>query len=164
MRRFRGAGVKKLILLAAAAPCWVQRPDFPYGLPRSQADDLIRLAETDRPLLAQRFSHEQLFASPQSEAAKDWFEDIALSASGLGTVQAAIALRDEDGRRDLAAVQVPAFILHGAKDVVVSTALAEIQQRGIRGAKRITLENSGHGIVYDELERFNRLFLEVLRS
>lgn len=164
MRRFRGAGVKKLVLLAAAAPCWVQRPDFPYGLPRSQADDLIRLAETDRPLLAQRFSHEQLFASPQSEAAKDWFEDIALSASGLGTVQAAIALRDEDGRRDLAAVQVPAFILHGAKDVVVSTALAEIQQRGIRGAKRITLENSGHGIVYDELERFNRLFLEVLRS
>lgn len=100
----------------------------------------------------------------QSDAAKDWFKDIALSASGLGTVQAAIALRDEDGRRDLAAVQVPAFILHGAKDVVVSTALAEIQQRGIRGSKRITLENSGHGIVYDELERFNRLFLDALRS
>ena len=164
MRRFRGAGVKKLILLAAAAPCWVQRPDFPYGLPRGQVDDLIRLAETDRPLLAQHFSHEQLFASPQSDAAKDWFKDIALSASGLGTVQAAIALRDEDGRRDLAAVQVPAFILHGAKDVVVSTALAEIPQRGIRGSKRITLENSGHGIVYDELERFNRLFLDALRS
>lgn len=72
--------------------------------------------------------------------------------------------RDEDGRRDLAAVQVPAFILHGAKDVVVSTALAEIQQRGIRGSKRITLENSGHGIVYNELERFNRLFLDALRS
>ena len=142
----------------------MQRPDFPYGLPRGQVDDLIRLAETDRPLLAQHFSHEQLFASPQSDAAKDWFKDIALSASGLGTVQAAIALRDEDGRRDLAAVQVPAFILHGAKDVVVSTALAEIQQQGIRGAKRITLENSGHGIVYDELERFNRLFLDALRS
>lgn len=109
MRRFRGAGVKKLILLAAAAPCWVQRPDFPYGLPRGQVDDLIRLAETDRPLLAQHFSHEQLFASPQSDAAKDWFKDIALSASGLGTVQAAIALRDEDGRRDLAAVPGAGF-------------------------------------------------------
>ncbi|MEI3218767.1 MAG: alpha/beta hydrolase, partial [Lachnoclostridium sp.] len=129
-------------------------------------DDLIRLAETDRPLLAQHFSHEQLFASPQSDAAKDWFKDIALSASGLGTVQAAIALRDEDGRRDLAAVQVPAFILHGAKDVVVSTALAEIQQAvGVSA-----VPNASHSKIPATVsfttswKRFNRLFLDALRS
>ena len=156
--------MKKLILLAAAAPSWTQRPGFPYGLTREYVDQLICQASTDRPQLAYTFSHEQLFASPQSEAAKNWFEDIALSASGVGTVRAATSLRDEDGQADLAAVRVPTVIVHGAKDVVVSDDLAQAQHRGIRGSRLFTLENSGHGIVYDELEAFNRIFLAAIRE
>ena len=82
MRLFRGQGVKKLILLAAAAPSWTQRPDYPYGLTREAVNALIHQASTDRAQLAHDFAHQQLFASPQSEAAKNWFEDLALSASG----------------------------------------------------------------------------------
>lgn len=164
MGRYKGQGVKRLILLAAAAPSWVRRPGFPYGLSREAVDNLIQLARTDRPQLAYQFSHTQLFASPQSEAAKDWFEDIALSASGLGTVQAAISLRDEDVCADLKAVHVPAVIIHGAKDSVVSSDLALAQHQGIPGSRLYTLENSGHGITYDELERFNALFLCALEE
>ena len=90
---------------------------------------------------------------------KNWFEDIALSASGIGTVQAAIALRDEDGR-----IEVPTVIIHGKKDVVVSSQLAEYQHMAIQGSKLYELENSGHGIVYDELERFNDLFLMAVEG
>ena len=125
---------------------------------------LIREACTDRPRLACKFSHEQLFASCQSEPLKNWFEDIALSASGIGTVQAAIALRDEDGRNDLKAVEVPTVIIHGKKDVVVSSQLAEYQHMAIQGSRLYELENSGHGIVYDELERFNDLFLMAVEG
>lgn len=32
MKNYKGYGVLKLILLAAAAPSWTKRPDFPYGL------------------------------------------------------------------------------------------------------------------------------------
>ena len=160
MRRYGGYGVRRLILLAAAAPCWTQRPGYPYGLTRAYVDSLIALARTDRPQLAENFSR-QLFASPQTPAAIHWFRDIALSASGVGTVQSAISLRDEDGRADLAAVHVPTTIIHGAKDVVVSNSLAELQHQGICGSALITLENSGHGVMYDELERFNRVFLEA---
>ena len=162
MRLFNGFGVDQLVLLAAAAPSWTKRPGFPYGMSREYVDRLINQAATDRPQLAWTFSHEQLFASPHSEAVKDWFEQIALSASGLATVQCAIALRDEDGRPDLAAVKVPTAIIHGAKDVVVSTDLARAQQQGIAGSRLYTLENSGHGVMYDELRRFNELFLAVL--
>lgn len=164
MRRYRGLGVERLILLAAAAPSWTQRPGFPYNLPLEYVDGLIREVKTDRPKLCWTFSHEQLFAGPQSEQAMDWFEDIALSASGVGTLGCLCALRDEDGRADLAAVHVPTVILHGAKDVVVDCDLARIQQEQIRGSRLITLENSGHGIVYDELELFNRCFLEAVRG
>lgn len=162
MNRYQGYGVKKPVLLSAAAPSWTRRPDFPYGLTREAVNGLIEQARTDRPQLAHDFSHKQLFACPQSEAAKNWFEDIALSASGLGTVRAAISLRDEDGRADLRCIRIPTVIIHGAKDVVVSNELAEIQHKTIRNSKLCTLENSGHGIVYDELERFNRVFLSAL--
>lgn len=160
MNNYRAYGVRKLILLAAAAPSWTRRPGYPYGLTREYVDGLIEQAETDRPQLARDFSHKQLFASPQSEAVKDWFEDIALSASGIGTVQAAFSLRDEDGRKDLLSVNVPTTIIHGCKDTVVSNELAEIQHDSIPGSKLYQLENSGHGIVYDELERFNHIFLK----
>lgn len=162
MRRHGGQGVKKLVLLAAAAPCWTQRQGFPYGLPVNTVNQLICQASTDRPQLAYDFSHKQLFASPHGEPVKRWFEDIALSASGLGTVKAAIALRDEDGRADLNCVRVPTVIIHGEKDQVVSNDLAMIQNRYIRGSRLYQLENSGHGIMYDELERFNKIFLSSI--
>lgn len=159
MRICKGFGVKKLILLAAAAPCWTQRPGYPYGVTREYANQLIYLASTDRPQLCENFAQNQLFASPQTQAAKNWFEYIALSASGIGTVQSAIALRDEDGRKDLEAVCVPTVIIHGAKDTVVTEDLVRLQHEGIRDSVLYTLKNSGHGIMYDELERFNEIFM-----
>ena len=164
MNIYQGYGVKQLILLAAAAPSWTQRPGYPYGLTRSYVDGLIEQVCTDRPKLVHEFTHNQLFACPQSEAAKNWFEDIALSASGIGTLKTAISLRDEDGRKDLAAVSVPTAIIHGAKDIVVSNDLVRIQHMSIRGSKLYTLENSGHGIMYDELDKFNRIFINVIEE
>lgn len=159
MNNYQGYGVKQLMLLSAAAPSWTKRPGYPYGLTREYVDELIEQARTDRPKLAYEFSHNQLFACPQSEAAKNWFEDIALSASGIGTVKAAISLRDEDGRRDLASVKIPTIIIHGAKDTVVSSDLVMIQNKSIKGSRLFTLSNSGHGITYDELEKFNEVFI-----
>lgn len=159
MNNYQGYGVKQLMLLSAAAPSWTKRPGYPYGLTREYVDELIEQARTDRSKLAYEFSHNQLFACPQSEAAKNWFEDIALSASGTGTIKAAISLRDEDGRRDLASVKVPTTIIHGAKDTVVSSDLVIIQNKSIKGSRLFTLSNSGHGITYDELEKFNEVFI-----
>lgn len=161
MNRYKGFGVRKLILLSAAAPCFTQRPDFPYGKTVQEVNDLINLAETDRPQLCLNFS-KQLFASPHSAAVIDWFRGIALSASGIGTIKCGIALRDEDGRKDLKSVRVPTYIIHGEKDLIVSNELAEIQHEGISESKLITLSNSGHGIVYDELQKFNSIFMNSI--
>lgn len=163
MRRFQGYGVKKLALLSAAAPRFTQTADFPYGQPLAQADDLIWQAKTDRAQLAQDFSRMLLY-SPHSEAIQDWFRDIALEASGIGTVNAAISLRDEDGREDLPCVRVPTGIFHGRQDRVVPFVLAEIQHETIAHSQLYPFEKSGHGIVYDELDLFNRRFLEFLRE
>lgn len=163
MRLFKGFGVTKLILLSAAAPCWTKRPGFPYGLSKEYVNSLIELARTDRPKLCENFKR-QLFASPHSEAVENWFEDVALSASGIGTIKAAVSLRDEDGRKDLMAVKVPATIIHGDKDEVVSNELARYQYDNICNSEWYNLKNSAHGIMYDELEEFNKIFIKAARQ
>lgn len=161
MNRYRGFGVCRLILLSAAASCFAQRPDFTYGKTVHEVNDLIALAKTDRPQLCLNFS-KQLFASPQTAAAVEWFRDIALSTSGIGTIRSAVSLRDEDGRKDLNCVHVPTYIIHGDKDAVVSKELAEIQHKAICGSKLISLSDSGHGIIYDELQKFNSVFMKAI--
>lgn len=163
MRICRGQGVCRLILLSAAAPMWTQREGYPYGMTCESVNALIDQAATDRPQLARDFSR-LLFACAHSEAAVDWFRDIALSASGVGTIQAAISLRDEDGRADLSCVQAPTVIIHGAQDRIVPRELAQLQCQGIANARLVTLENSGHGIMYDELDAFNEAFLQALEE
>ena len=161
MNRYNGFGVCKLILLSAAAPCFAGCPGCPYGKTIQEVNALINLAKTDRPQLCLNFSR-QLFASPHPDAVIDWFRNIALSASGIGTVKCGVALRDEDGRKDLCCVHVPTYIIHGDKDIVVPAKLAEIQQKNICGSKLITLSDSGHGIIYDQLEKFNSIFMNCI--
>lgn len=59
MARHNGAHIKKLALLAAAAPCFTKRPDFPHGLDKSAVDGLIQQTYADRPSMLKNFS--QLF-------------------------------------------------------------------------------------------------------
>lgn len=163
MRLFQGYEVKKLVLLAAAAPRFTRAPGFPYGMTKEDVNQLIQQAETDRAQLAEEFSR-MLLACPHSDAIKNWFRNLSLEASGIGTVSTAYSLRDEDVRRDLSFVHVPTGIFHGKKDKVVPFELALLQQESIRRARLFPFENSGHGVFYDELSLFNQTFLTFLES
>lgn len=164
MRICKGYGVRKLMLFAAAAPIWTQREDFCCGVPIQTADDLIYQASTNRPQLCRDFSHTMLFANPHPESVLDWFEDIALSASGYGTIQTCIALRDEDGRADLCFVHVPTAIFQGLQDKVVPNDLTMYQHKMIPNSVLYNFEYSGHGMIYDELEKFNICMINFICS
>lgn len=161
MRKFQGLGVKKLILLAAAAPCWTKREGFPYGKTKQEVNELLCLSQIDRAQLCEEFKN-MLFASPHSEFIKNWFKDIALSASGIGTLQTGYSLRDEDGRCDLNYVHVPTAIFQGEKDQIVPNDLTQYQYCSIPNSCLYSFEDSGHGIMYDELHRFNQCLMEFL--
>lgn len=163
MGRHHGYGVKKLCLLAAAAPRFTQTKDFPYGETYSEVNRLICLAETDRAQLSDNFS-QMLLYSPHSESIKKWFADLSLSASGIATVQTGYALRDEDLREDLCRINVPTGIFHGTRDQIVPYSLALQQQQRIPDSTLFTFHKSGHGIFYDELECFNQTFLSYLKN
>jgi pimeloyl-ACP methyl ester carboxylesterase len=58
-----GADIKKLVLLAAAAPCFTKREDFSHGIDKSAVDDLIRRTYEDRHSMLRNFS-QIFFAAP----------------------------------------------------------------------------------------------------
>jgi non-heme chloroperoxidase len=153
---FKGARVSKLVLAGAAVPLWTQRDDFPYNLPISDVDELIRLNFKDRTKLLSDFS--KIFSATETSLSKGigrWLNGIGISASSYATAQCLIALRDTDLRPDLQKIKVPTLILHGKKDKICSFDLAGIMKRGIADSKLIAFEKSGHSLCLEETEKFN---------
>ncbi len=163
MSRHDGHRVSQLLLLAAAAPAFTQRPGYPYGMTKEQVNQLIAQINTDRPQALEKFG-QLFFASQISPSFRNWFNSLGLDASPHGTIAGAVSLRDEDLRADLPRVNAPTYIFHGVKDQICPFVFAELMHQGIRNSALLRFEQSGHGIFFEELELFNRSLIHVLQS
>ena len=160
-----GAHISKLALCGAAAPIWTQRKDFPYNLPQSAVDDLIKLNYKDRPKLLSNFA--KIFSATETslnEGIGSWLNGICLSASSYATAQCLIALRDTDLRSDLAKIKIPTIIMHGKKDKICSFDLAEQMKSGIADSHLISFENSGHSLFLEETHKFNAELIKFAKK
>ena len=148
--------VSKLVLIGAAAPIWTQRKDFPYNLPISAVDDLIKLNYQDRPKLLSDFA--KIFSATETslnQGIGNWLNGICLSASSHATAQCLVALRDTDLRNDLRKISIPTVIMHGKKDKICSFDLAKQMKIGIMDSHIVAFENSGHSLFLEETYKFN---------
>ncbi|MCK9399741.1 MAG: alpha/beta hydrolase [Bacteroidales bacterium] len=160
-----GTHVSKLALCGAAAPIWTRRKDFPYNLPKSAVDDLIKLNYQDRPKLLSNFA--KIFSATETslnEGIGNWLNGICLSASSYATAQCLIALRDTDLRSDLLKITIPTLILHGKKDKICSFDLAEQMKAGISDSHLIASENSGHSLFLEETRKFNEALIKFAKN
>jgi len=155
MARHRGYGVSKLALFAAAAPSFSKRPDFPYGLPKEEVTRLIQETYDDRPKMLRGFG-DIFFFQYITAPFSDWFFQLGLQAAGWSTAKVAASLRDESLFSDLERIHVPTLILHGIHDRVCPFPLAEALNRGIRNSRLVPFEYSGHGLFWEERDKFNR--------
>lgn len=96
------------------------------------------------------------FYQPVSQPFSDWFFLLGLEAASWSTIAVSNAWLAEELFDDLPQIQVPTLILHGVHDQVCFFPLAEAQHQGIKHSVLIPFENSGHGLFYDERDRFNR--------
>ena len=148
--------ISKLALFGAAAPIWTQRTDFPYNLPTSAVDDLIKLNNLDRPKLLANFG--KIFSATETslnEGISNWLNGINISSSSYAMAQCLIALRDTDLREDLEKIKIPTLIMHCKKYKICSFDLAEQMKAGITNAHIIAFENSGHSMFLEETKKFN---------
>lgn len=154
MARHKGYGVSRLALFGAAAPSVTIRPDFPFGVPRETVDKLIEGAAMDRPNMLTGLS-QQFFYQKLSQPFYQWFVSLGLEGAGWSTIQCAMTFRDEYLLADLEKIRVPTLILHGIHDQICLFPLAEILNKSIQGSVLVPFEHSGHGLFYEEKEKFN---------
>ena len=82
---------------------------------------------------------------------------LGFQAAGWSTAEIANTWLDEEKLfEDIKKINVPTLILHGIHDKVCLFPLAEEQKKYIKNSRLIKFENSGHGLFYDERDRFNK--------
>lgn len=163
MKRYRGMGVKKLIFMSAAAPSFTKQEGFLYGLDKSAVTELIDAGLKDRPAMLNSFNELFFTGNTQDQDFKNWCTYLSYEASALGTIKSLYTLRDADLREDTKCVMVPTAIFHGVLDKVCLYEIGLQLHQMIPQSKMYTFEHSGHCIFHDELEKFNREFLEFIQ-
>lgn len=154
--KYNAAHISKLALFAAAAPSWVRRDDFPYGIPKADVEGIIDGTLTRRQDLIESFG--AAFPAKEGGISKNvekWLENINLQAEPYALTQSIIALRDLDLRPVLSEIEIPVVIFNGIHDKLCSFEVAEQLQKGIRNSNLVRFENSGHALFVEEAEKFN---------
>lgn len=156
MARHHEYGVSKLALFAAAAPSVIQRPYFPYGLQKQAVYDIINGTYNDRPNMLRGFG-DIFFFQHITKPFSDWFFQLGLQAAGWATAKVANTWLGEEGLfSDLTKINVPTLILHGIHDKVCLFPLGQAQNKGIKNSKLVPFNDSGHGLFYDQKDKFNK--------
>jgi non-heme chloroperoxidase len=164
MARHDGYGVSKLALFAAAAPSLIQRPYFPHGLKKEEVIKIIQGTYNDRPTMLREFG-DIFFFQHVTEPLSDWFFQMGLQAAGWSTAAVANAWLDEERLfSDLGEINVPTLILHGIHDKVCLFPLAIAQNEGIRNSRLVPFKYSGHGLFYDQRDKFNKELAQFIEE
>lgn len=89
--------------------------------------------------------------------------DMMCDTTTDGVVGALAAMRDrQDSTEDLAGIDVPTLIVHGAEDQLIPVAEAEVMQEGITGARLVLIPEAGHLPNLEQPEQFNEAVREFL--
>lgn len=161
--RHNSERVSKLALFGAAAPSFVKRPDFPYGIDLKTIDGFIRACNADRAKLNESFG-KIFFLTKNAVSPKlgEWFHNMGMEASAYATVECLTALRNSDLRSDLSKINIPTAIFHSTQDKICLFELAEVMAKEIKGSKLIRFNKSGHGLFYEEKEKFNKELMDFV--
>lgn len=163
MARHKGYGISKLVLIAAVAPSLIKRPGFPYGLDKETVVQLINGTYTDRPKMLEGFG-DLFFFQHITQPFSNWFFQLGLQAAGWSTAAIANTWINEVLFSDLETINVPTLIIHGIHDKIVPFELGEIQNKSIRNSKLIPFNYSGHGVFYDEKDKFNEELVKFVEE
>ncbi len=173
MSRHGGKHVKQVGLVAAVVPGLAEGPNNPGGVDPAFFDTLKDGLRRDRlglfsSLLRDVFYDVQTSAKsavPVSQAVLDWSLQMGMQAGLRALIGSVDAFGKEDFVPDLAAVNVPALILHGDADKPVPLELTGRRAaKGIAQAKLIEYAGATHGLLVTERERVTRDLLAFLAS
>jgi non-heme chloroperoxidase len=154
--RHGSARVKRVALLAPAAPYLVRTPDNPYGAPRAYFDG--RMAEWAKDFPKWAADNKAPFFTPQtSPAMTDWLMDQMLETPLPVVIASFRALLGTDVRPDLARIDKPTLILQGTKDASAPLEITGARvAAGVKGAELKVYDGAPHGLFVTHMDQVNR--------
>ncbi|ATP39514.1 alpha/beta hydrolase [Solibacillus sp. R5-41] len=152
MSRYNGHGVSKLVLVDAAAP---------VGFTTETANTFLNEALNDRPKMMQNVI-DTFFFQYITGPFSDWFFQMGLQAAGWSTAAVIVLLKDEQLYTDLQQIAAPTLIVHGIHDKVIPFTQAQELNQKIANSQLVPFQYSGHGLFWEEREKFNELLIQFI--
>ncbi|WP_419957378.1 alpha/beta fold hydrolase [Psychrobacillus psychrotolerans] len=150
--RHNAYGLSRLILIDAAAPT---------GFTQETANRLLTETLNDRPKMMQGVT-DTFFFQYISTPFSNWFNGLGLQAAGWSTAAIINTLRDEKLDTDLPKITVPTLIVHGVHDKLVPFKQAQELNEAIKNSHLVPFHYSGHGLFWEEREKFNELIKQFV--
>ena len=84
--------------------------------------------------------------------------------AGWATAEVARTWINECLFEDMKEINVPTLIMHGIHDKVILPPLGEVQNKLIKNSKLVKFKKSGHGLFYDEKDKFNEELMRFIEE
>ena len=137
------------------------QPDTAEG--KKGRDDSAEVARTQgAAAIADRMLPKMLTANAAPDLVKA-VRDMMARQPVEGIVAALAALRDRpDSTPTLAQIAAPTLVIVGAEDTLTPPKDSQLMQRGIKGARLVTIPNAAHLSNYEQPAAFNRAVSEFV--
>ncbi len=167
--RYGTAGLGGVVFASAVPPYLLKTDDNPDGgLEDADVKDMKQGLADDRDGFFSEFSENFFTANGELRVGQGVVDNWRTLASDAST-EAALACIDAfartDFRDDLAKVDVPTLVLHGAGDEIVPFDVSGKRNAAmVDGAKLVVIENGPHGINESHTVEFNAALLDFLAT
>jgi non-heme chloroperoxidase len=160
----------RVALVSSVTPFLLRTHDNPSGVPLEAFDRLRAASLTDRSQLYRELANGPFFGHDRpganvSEGIRQRFWLQALQSGHRSAFECIAALSATDFRPDLAALDVPALVIHGEDDQIVP---AEIGGRAaaalLSDVTLVTYPGAPHGLTETHAERLGEDLLAFVRS
>lgn len=161
--------IAKIVLISAVTPYLVKTGDNENGVDKSVFDEMAEKMKEDRIAFLDDFGKQffgvNLINHPVSTPLLQYYHTLASLASPLATQECTVAFSTTDFRQDLAAIDVPALIIHGDADKTVPIESSSDRTSDLLpAATYIVYEGAPHGLFYTEKERLNADLLNFIND
>lgn len=153
--------VSGAMLVSGVVPLLAQSDRNPNGMDRAAFDGLLQALLHDRVKCLSDYAH-ALFAD---ESLRAWYLNMTYQASDRAIAACAQAWYGTDFYEDLAAVTVPALIVHGAADESAPAAMTgRLASQLIPSAQYVEYADAGHYLLFEHKARVAEDMLNFLNA
>jgi pimeloyl-[acyl-carrier protein] methyl ester esterase len=156
------------LVLIDGTPCFVSREDFPHGLPHAVVKRMIKRVGSHFTRALDEFHGLLLSANDAKDEKKSEIWDLLTNEQYLPERQTArdllTSLAFEDLRNEVAALTLPALLMHGDQDKICPAGASHYMKEHLACAEIALFPEVGHAPFLTQAADFNKRMSAFLQS